>query len=106
MAITHQPSSPSAALSRGGRPQPPEGSARLAARAAGRGRGGAAPASRPGRPAGFALGSQESEPAAAPNPGARTYPFHGVRQAGIVTPMQDRLHFAAFDVITDDRATS
>ena len=31
------------------------------------------------------------------------YPFHGVHQAGIVTPAQDRLHFAAFDVTTHDR---
>lgn len=31
------------------------------------------------------------------------YPFRGTHQAGIVTPAQDRLHFAAFDVITDDR---
>lgn len=30
--------------------------------------------------------------------------FHGARQAGIATPVQDRLHFAAFDVKTDDRA--
>ncbi|MET9385251.1 iron uptake transporter deferrochelatase/peroxidase subunit [Streptomyces sp. NPDC002928] len=30
--------------------------------------------------------------------------FHGVNQAGIATPVQDRLHFAAFDVKTDDRA--
>jgi len=30
-------------------------------------------------------------------------PFHGPHQAGIVTPAQDRLYFAAFDVITDDR---
>lgn len=30
-------------------------------------------------------------------------PFHGEHQAGIVTPAQDRLHFAAFDVITKDR---
>lgn len=29
--------------------------------------------------------------------------FHGARQAGIATPVQDRLHFAAFDVKTDDR---
>jgi deferrochelatase/peroxidase EfeB len=30
--------------------------------------------------------------------------FHGTHQAGIATPVQDRLHFAAFDVTTDDRA--
>ncbi|WP_026411875.1 iron uptake transporter deferrochelatase/peroxidase subunit [Actinomadura oligospora] len=31
-------------------------------------------------------------------------PFHGAHQAGIATPVQDRLHFAAFDVVTGDRA--
>jgi deferrochelatase/peroxidase EfeB len=31
-------------------------------------------------------------------------PFHGAHQAGIATAVQDRLHFAAFDVVTDDRA--
>ncbi|WP_406492417.1 iron uptake transporter deferrochelatase/peroxidase subunit [Streptomyces sp. NBC_01604] len=30
--------------------------------------------------------------------------FHGDHQAGVSTPVQDRLHFAAFDVTTDDRA--
>ncbi|MBT2511001.1 deferrochelatase/peroxidase EfeB [Streptomyces sp. ISL-98] len=30
-------------------------------------------------------------------------PFHGVHQAGIATAVQDRLHFAAFDVTTKDR---
>ena len=30
--------------------------------------------------------------------------FHGDRQAGIVTPAQDRLHIAAFDLVTEDRA--
>jgi deferrochelatase/peroxidase EfeB len=29
--------------------------------------------------------------------------FYGERQAGIVTPMQDHLHFVAFDVLTDKR---
>src|SRR3954454_8205296 len=29
--------------------------------------------------------------------------FTGLHQAGITTPQQDRLHFVAFDVITDDR---
>jgi len=32
-----------------------------------------------------------------------TYPFRGAHQAGITTPAQDRLHFAAFDVLTDSR---
>jgi deferrochelatase/peroxidase EfeB len=31
-------------------------------------------------------------------------PFHGDHQSGIVTPAQDRLFFAAFDVINPDRA--
>jgi deferrochelatase/peroxidase EfeB len=31
-------------------------------------------------------------------------PFHGAHQAGIATPVQDRLHFASFDVVTEDRA--
>jgi deferrochelatase/peroxidase EfeB len=30
-------------------------------------------------------------------------PFYGEHQAGITTPAQDRLHFAAFDVTTDKR---
>ena len=34
---------------------------------------------------------------------ASSYPFRGEHQAGIVTPAQDRLHFAAFDVRTDSR---
>ncbi|MFT4166237.1 MAG: iron uptake transporter deferrochelatase/peroxidase subunit [Microlunatus sp.] len=33
----------------------------------------------------------------------RAYPFYGDHQAGIVTPAQDRLHFAAFDVTTSSR---
>ncbi|WP_299051903.1 iron uptake transporter deferrochelatase/peroxidase subunit [uncultured Nocardioides sp.] len=41
------------------------------------------------------------EPGAGGTP--ETYPFRGEHQAGIVTPAQDRLHFAAFDVTTDDR---
>ena len=49
----------------------------------------------------FARASTDTEPAA-------TYvndvvPFAGEHQAGIVTPAQDRLHFAAFDITTDDR---
>ncbi|MEV7182576.1 Dyp-type peroxidase domain-containing protein, partial [Kitasatospora sp. NPDC093679] len=38
---------------------------------------------------------------AAPDPG--TIAFYGDHQSGIATPVQDRLHFAAFDVITKDR---
>ena len=30
-------------------------------------------------------------------------PFHGIHQAGITTPVQSRLLFASFDVLTDDR---
>ncbi|MDP9027489.1 MAG: iron uptake transporter deferrochelatase/peroxidase subunit [Actinomycetota bacterium] len=33
-----------------------------------------------------------------PDP-ATNYPFYGAHQAGIVTPAQDRLHFAAFDMV-------
>ncbi|WP_194818742.1 iron uptake transporter deferrochelatase/peroxidase subunit [Nocardia sp. XZ_19_385] len=40
----------------------------------------------------------------ADSPGDRIVAFRGDRQAGIVTAVQDRLHFAAFDVITDSRA--
>jgi len=56
-----------------------------------------------GAAGGFALGSEQSAPTQAPLPGLRTYPFYGQHQAGILTPMQDRLHFAAFDVITQSR---
>ncbi len=37
-------------------------------------------------------------------PRADAYAFRGAHQAGITTPAQDRLHFAAFDVLTDSRA--
>ncbi|AKN68972.1 peroxidase [Streptomyces sp. PBH53] len=43
----------------------------------------------------------DMDPAAAEAGGA--VEFHGVHQAGIATPVQDRLHFAAFDVKTEDR---
>lgn len=36
--------------------------------------------------------------------GVDSYPFRGAHQQGILTPVQDRLHFAAFDVTTTDRA--
>jgi deferrochelatase/peroxidase EfeB len=41
-------------------------------------------------------------PSVAGDPGAAV-PFHGAQQAGITTPAQDRLHFVALDVTTEDR---
>ncbi|MGA4842355.1 iron uptake transporter deferrochelatase/peroxidase subunit [Streptomyces sp. G45] len=49
-----------------------------------------------------ALARPGEQAAAAPDGAA--VPFHGAHQAGIATPVQDRLHFAAFDVKTGDRA--
>jgi deferrochelatase/peroxidase EfeB len=46
-----------------------------------------------------ALATEQSQ--AADNTGP--VEFHGQHQAGIVTPVQDRLHFAAFDVTTTKR---
>jgi deferrochelatase/peroxidase EfeB len=46
---------------------------------------------------GFVLG-RETDSESAPSPADQTVPFHGRYQAGIATPAQDRLHFAAFDV--------
>jgi deferrochelatase/peroxidase EfeB len=48
---------------------------------------------------GFALGKDDApeEPALV----ERVVPFHGQYQAGIATPAQDRLHFAAFDVTAE-----
>ena len=52
---------------------------------------------------GFGAGwtAQGDGPAVAGPPA--TYELYGDHQSGIVTPVQDRLHFAAFDVITEDR---
>ncbi|GAA0456603.1 iron uptake transporter deferrochelatase/peroxidase subunit [Streptomyces olivaceiscleroticus] len=44
-----------------------------------------------------------ADPAPAAADGGAAVPFHGAHQAGIATAVQDRLHFAAFDVTTDDR---
>src|SRR3569833_3033347 len=43
------------------------------------------------------------EPAGSAGGADDAVPFTGAHQAGIVTPAQDRLHFVAFDVLTDDR---
>ena len=63
---------------------------------------------------GFLLGDAVAEAGGPDGSGDRTDPeygglaaateFEGAHQAGIVTPAQDRLHFAAFDIVTDDRA--
>ncbi|MFD3482753.1 iron uptake transporter deferrochelatase/peroxidase subunit [Streptomyces sp. NPDC058665] len=45
--------------------------------------------------------TDKSEPAGS---AGAAVPFHGVHQAGIATAVPDRLHFAAFDVTTGDRA--
>jgi len=55
-----------------------------------------------GAAGGFAVARDEANPSPQ-SAGTRTYPFYGEHQAGILTPVQDRLHFAAFDVITDAR---
>jgi deferrochelatase/peroxidase EfeB len=53
--------------------------------------------------AGYFARASTEEAAAAPAVVDDLVPFRGERQAGITTPVQDRLHFAAFDVTTDDR---
>ncbi|GAQ65928.1 iron uptake transporter deferrochelatase/peroxidase subunit [Streptomyces scabiei] len=52
--------------------------------------------------AGGAVAAARPDDDAAPAAGAAVA-FHGAHQAGIATPVQDRLHFAAFDVETEDR---
>jgi deferrochelatase/peroxidase EfeB len=47
---------------------------------------------------GYAVGNSGDD---GPPAAARRVPFHGTYQAGIATPAQDRLHFAAFDVTAD-----
>jgi deferrochelatase/peroxidase EfeB len=53
--------------------------------------------------AGLALGAVELERALDTDSASETFPFHGDHQAGIATPAQDRLHFAAFDVTAERR---
>ena len=48
-------------------------------------------------------GGPSDSPATASASPAGAVEFYGARQAGIITPAQDRLHFVAFDVITDKR---
>lgn len=54
---------------------------------------------------GFGLATATRPPeSAAAGSGAAAYELFGTHQPGIVTPVQDRLHFAAFDLVTDSRA--
>ncbi len=39
--------------------------------------------------------------AAGGTPSSRQYPFYGEHQSGILTPVQDRLHFASYDLAPD-----
>jgi len=50
--------------------------------------------------AGYEIGASSSDEEAV---AGTAVPFTGRHQAGIATPAQDRLHFAAFDVVVDDR---
>jgi deferrochelatase/peroxidase EfeB len=56
--------------------------------------------------AGFAggVGTARAVESQAEVVGADRHPFHGAHQAGIVTPAQQRMHFAAFDVTATSRA--
>ncbi|HQR27093.1 MAG TPA: iron uptake transporter deferrochelatase/peroxidase subunit, partial [Nocardioides sp.] len=53
--------------------------------------------------AGFAAGRGTADRAPSAGRTPRAYDFHGTHQGGITTPAQDRLHFAAFDVVSDSR---
>ncbi len=50
---------------------------------------------------GFLIGQETAEASAE---GTGSVAFYGEHQAGIDTPAQDRLHFAAFDLVTESRA--
>src|SRR4051794_1330962 len=54
--------------------------------------------------AGGAIGRATAPEASGAGAATDAVRFTGAHQAGIVTPAQDRLHFVAFDVVTDDRA--
>ncbi|WP_370617441.1 iron uptake transporter deferrochelatase/peroxidase subunit [Mumia sp. Pv 4-285] len=54
--------------------------------------------------AGFGAGRAVADDATSASRDPEAYSLYGAHQPGIVTPVQDRLHFAAFDVTTDSRA--
>ncbi len=62
---------------------------------------GALAAGAAGAGAGYAAGDKPVE--VLPDPDALPIPFEGKHQAGIVTPAQDRLYFAALDLTTESR---
>jgi deferrochelatase/peroxidase EfeB len=51
-----------------------------------------------------ALAGRASAASAGPIELHKPVPFRGVRQSGIITEAQDRMHFATFDVTTDSKA--
>jgi deferrochelatase/peroxidase EfeB len=51
---------------------------------------------------GYLVGHETAE--AKSSDGTGSVPFYGEHQAGIDTPAQDRLHFAAFDLVSENRA--
>ncbi|WP_290513769.1 iron uptake transporter deferrochelatase/peroxidase subunit [Aeromicrobium sp.] len=52
---------------------------------------------------GYAVGREPAAPIVV-DPDAAPVPFDGVHQAGIVTPAQDRLYFATFDMTSEKRS--
>src|SRR4051795_2897900 len=53
---------------------------------------------------GYAAGQDGTNEDGTPGGASHIVPFHGAHQAGIATPAQDRLHFAAFDVVPGVKA--
>lgn len=52
---------------------------------------------------GYAAGQDDGDDGT-PGGASHIVPFHGAHQAGIATPAQDRLHFAAFDLVAGVKA--
>jgi deferrochelatase/peroxidase EfeB len=53
--------------------------------------------------AGLAVAGRDDPAPAGGSAPVEAHPFYGAHQSGILTPAQDRLHFAAFDVTTTSR---
>ncbi len=56
-----------------------------------------------GAAAGVTVTRRDEPTAAGGSAPVDVHPFHGAHQSGVLTPAQDRLHFAAFDVMTSSR---